>query len=177
MSKKLILITGTTSGIGKELASYYLDLGNKVLGIDRNVNNAFKEKKGFKQIITDITDYTKVDNIIKKLINENNLPEIFILNAGINLYDNKEVFNVLDFKKCFDINFYGTFNFVGSIEKNKINNKSILFISSTTNIIPNPLALGYHASKFLLKKLQPFLKKLKITNAKPKKSDTYKINK
>ena len=157
MSKKIILITGTTSGIGKELSSYYLGLENLIIAIDRNVNNAFKDKTNFKQVITDITDYTKVDNIIKKLIHENNLPEIFILNAGINIYDNEEFFNVLDFKRCFDINFYGTFNFVSSIEKNNIINKSIIFFSSTSNIIPNPAALGYHSSKFLLKKLSPYL--------------------
>ena len=43
-------------------------------------------------------------------------------------------------------------NFVDAIEKLKIKNKKIICISSTSNIIPNPKALGYFSSKFLLKK-------------------------
>ena len=99
MSKKIILITGTTSGIGKELLYYYLNLGNEVIGIDRNKNNAFDDKKNYKQIITDITNYSNINDIIINLIKENILPDIFILNAGINIYDNKEFFSILNFKK------------------------------------------------------------------------------
>ena len=157
MLPEIFLITGTTNGIGKELTEFYLDSGHQVIGIDRNTNSFAKKYPKFSQIITDITDFTEVDQIINNFAIDNKLPDIFILNAGINIYDNKKFFNILDFKKCFDINFYGTFNFVSSLEKNKIFNKSIVFISSTSNIIPNPASLGYYSSKFLLKKLFPFL--------------------
>ena len=43
-------------------------------------------------------------------------------------------------------------NFVDAIEKLNIKDKKIICISSTSNIIPNPKALGYYSSKMLLKK-------------------------
>ena len=162
MFKKKILITGTTSGIGKELTNFYLDLNYNIIGIDRNINNNFNKYEKYKQHIIDICDFAKVDNLIKELILQDNVPEIFILNAGINIYDNKEYFDIKNFKKCFDINFYGTFNFISSIEKNNLKNKKILLISSTSSMIPNPKALGYFSSKMLLKKLSPFLNKKNI---------------
>ena len=54
--------------------------------------------------------------------------------------------------KCFDVNFFGVMNFVEAIELLGIRNKKIICISSTSNIIPNPKALGYFSSKLLLKK-------------------------
>ena len=43
-------------------------------------------------------------------------------------------------------------NFVEAVEKLGIRNKKIICISSTSNIIPNPKALGYFSSKLLLRK-------------------------
>ena len=43
-------------------------------------------------------------------------------------------------------------NFVQAIEKLKLKNKKILSVSSVSNIIPNPKALGYFSSKILLSK-------------------------
>ena len=51
------------------------------------------------------------------------MPKYFILSAGVNIYDNDENFRLENFKKCFDINFYGVMNFVQAIEKLKLKNK------------------------------------------------------
>ena len=155
--KNKILITGTTNGIGKALTEYYIKLGYKVIGIDRNLNTDLTENSNYHQIITDITNTKKVDEIINKFISKNDMPQYFILNAGVNIYDNTEFFNVNEFKRCFDINFYGSFNFISSLEKYKLKKIKILVISSTSKIIPNPATLGYFSSKYLLHKLTTYL--------------------
>lgn len=146
---KNILITGTTSGIGLELENYFKKK-NKVISINRANSKIKKKNINFK---TDITELEKVKNILIDLKKKNFLPDIVILNAGVNNYDKIDYFNIKNFKRCFDINFYGAINFVAAIDELKLKNIKIIFFSSTSTIIPNPSALGYYSSKLLLKKL------------------------
>lgn len=145
------LITGTTNGIGKSIASELLSKNLKVIGVDKKVNRSFKNKNFYSKKIN-ILNKKKIYNFLLNLKKNKILPECFILNAGINIYDNKGTFNLDNFKKCFDINFFGVINFVDAIEKLNIRDKKIICISSTSNIIPNPKALGYFSSKMMLKK-------------------------
>lgn len=145
------LITGTTNGIGKSLTALFLSKNLKVIGVDKRVNNSFKNKNFLSKKI-DILNKKSVFNFIKNLKRKKQIPECFILNAGINIYDNDKILNMELFRKCFEINFFGVMNFVDAIEKLKIKEKKIVCISSTSNIIPNPKALGYFSSKLLLKK-------------------------
>ena len=111
LKKKSILITGTSSGLGKSLAEYF-SKNNEVISINKigsenlNINN-------LENFNINILEYNKVEDLILKLKSENRIPDIFILNAGINKYDNKENFNYENFKDCFETNFYGSMNFVG----------------------------------------------------------------
>lgn len=146
-----VLITGTTNGIGKSLTKILLEKDFNVIGIDKKKNYSINNKN-YSSYKLDITNDKKVFNFINFLKKKNKIPKIFILNAGINIYDNHVVFDLNQFKRCFNINFYGVLNFIDAIEKSKIRNKKILCVSSTSNIIPNPKALGYFSSKFLLKK-------------------------
>ena len=145
------LVTGTTNGIGKSVTSLLLSNNLKVIGVDKRLNNAFKSKNYFPNKIN-ILNRKSVYNFLKKLKRNNKIPQCFILNAGINIYDNDKILDIDLFRKCFEVNFFGVMNFVDAIEKLKIKNKKIICISSTSNIIPNPKALGYFSSKFLLKK-------------------------
>lgn len=146
-----VLITGTTNGIGKSIVKNLLVKKYSVIGIDKRKHNFFNNKN-FVSIKLDILDQNSVYKFIKKLKKNNNVPKYFILSAGVNIYDNDENFRLENFKKCFDINFYGVMNFVQAIEKLKLKNKKILSVSSVSNIIPNPKALGYFSSKILLSK-------------------------
>ena len=80
------------------------------------------------------------------------LPNYFILNAGTNNYDNKEYFDIINFRKSFDTNFFGVINFISAIEKLNIKNIKIVSISSVSIIVPNINSLGYFSSKLLLSK-------------------------
>ena len=146
----LTLITGTTNGIGNSIASKLLAVNQEVIGVDKKINKTFKNKNFYSSKL-DILYSDAVLKFLKKM-KKKKIPDFFILNAGINIYDNDKNFNLESFKKCFNINFFGVMNFVNAIEKLKIKNKKIICISSTSNIIPNPKALGYYSSKILLKK-------------------------
>ena len=79
------LITGTTSGIGKNLHELLLSKNNKVLTINRKKSNIIESDTNFN---IEITNFDEVFNFLKNLKNENNIPNVFVLNAGINIFDN-----------------------------------------------------------------------------------------
>ena len=118
----LVLITGTTSGIGKSLVKKFLLKKFNVIGIDKKKHNIFKSRN-FKSIRLDIRNKRSVYQFLNKMKINNSIPDYFILNAGVNLYDNLKNFNLTFFQKCFDINFYGVMNFVYAIENLKIKKK------------------------------------------------------
>tara|TARA_B100001175_G_C19512788_1_gene645048 strand:+ start:4879 stop:5622 length:744 start_codon:yes stop_codon:yes gene_type:complete len=157
LKDKVILITGTTSGIGKILLNYFKD-NNFIISINREKSQElYLNEENILNYNIDITNFDSVKNCIKDLIHKSKKPDIFILNAGINIYDNEDYFNIIKFKECFDVNFFGSMNFVSAISELKISKKKIVFISSTSNIIPNPAAIGYFSSKLLLKKTSKLL--------------------
>ena len=108
------LVTGTTNGIGKSVTSLLLSNNLKVIGVDKKLNNAFKKKNYFPNKIN-ILNRKSVYNFLKKLKRNNKIPQCFILNAGINIYDNDKILDIDLFRKCFEVNFFGVMNFVDAI--------------------------------------------------------------
>lgn len=142
LSNKFIIITGTTSGIGKSLIDK-LSVNNKVLAINR-VGSSKVDNNNVEQFFFDITDKKAVSNFLSNIETQ---PDYIILNAGINKPDN---FNKLDFdtfKEVFNVNFYGLLSFIHAGQKNNFINCTFLCMSSTSNIIPNPSAISYFLSK------------------------------
>lgn len=142
LSNKFIIITGTTSGIGKSLLDK-LSVNNKILVINREGGSKV-DNKNVKQLFFDITNEKAVNNL---LLNLETQPDYIILNAGINKPDNLNKLDFEKFKEVYSINFYGLLSFVHAAQKNNFINCTFLCMSSTSTIIPNPFAISYFLSK------------------------------
>ena len=81
------LITGTTSGLGEKLKLLLISKGNNVISINR-IGSVTKDNNY--EFNLDITSYSEVFSFLKKLNDEGRVPKYFILNAGINLFDNQK---------------------------------------------------------------------------------------
>ncbi|NJB71096.1 short-subunit dehydrogenase involved in D-alanine esterification of teichoic acids [Saonia flava] len=84
LSNNTILITGGTSGIGKELAGRLLKRNNKVILLGRNAKKLeAAAKEGFHTLLCDVSKMEDIENVVENI--KNNFPDLSILfnNAGV----------------------------------------------------------------------------------------------
>ncbi|HEA30172.1 hypothetical protein LCGC14_2639470 [marine sediment metagenome] len=107
-NKKNIIITGTSRGIGFELAKQFAEDGHEVLALSRNEKpiKSLKNDKisAFSFDISEETDFHKVNTFLKK-----NWVKVDILINNAGLLTNKpfEKTSIKEFKKVYDVNVFG----------------------------------------------------------------------
>lgn len=164
--KKTILITGSTGLVGSETAKFFLKKNFKVIGIDNNKRSYFfgkeastnwiKKKllknKNYFHFTFDITNYSKLEKIIKK--NKSNL-SLIVHCAAQPSHDWAYREPILDF----EINSKSTLYLLELIRKYK---KNIKFILTSTNKVygdnPNKLKFLEYKKRFELSKKDQLFK-------------------
>ena len=168
INKKVVLITGTSSGIGKYLGS---KLSKKfyVVGISRRSKKIFNQNYFHYRL--DINDFKKMQNIIKKILFKFKKIDILINNAGTNISHGNIYFVRKDFiKETINTNLISTILLTQEVLRKMItnNNGKIINIgSSVTNLLPEGESI-YAASKAGIvsfsKVLSKEIKKFKISS-------------
>jgi NAD(P)-dependent dehydrogenase (short-subunit alcohol dehydrogenase family) len=97
----------------------------------------------------DVRSAEAVDELVRDLAASGQVPEVFILNAGINRVDNDESFELSAFEEVIDTNLYGVLHFVGPLTRLPAyhGQRHVVAISSMAGYAGNPYGLGYYASK------------------------------
>ena len=150
VNDKSVLITGTTSGIGRALLEHYAQAGAKVISVNRRrVAELESRYPSVRFECVDIRSAEDVDKLVRSLAEFGQLPDIFILNAGINRVDNDESFQLSLYREVIDTNLYGVLNFVQPLTQlpSVRVQRHIVAISSMVNYVGNPYGLGYYTSK------------------------------
>ena len=156
-----VLVTGTSSGIGRGLCQALIEKGYKVFGTVRNRKDATELKKEFGEnldaLLVDVTDEKQVIKAKERVQNYLNGKPLTALinNAGIATLGPVEFLPTSDFKKQIDTKILGTFlctkiflPLLGT-DNNLIGNPGrIVNISSILGgKIGSPFMSGYCASK------------------------------
>lgn len=110
---KVALVTGGTSGIGKEIAKQLLLNGaNVIINYHNNRENFENTQKEFEQF-NDRVRYIKADisdeNAVKSMFEQIDKLDYLVNNAGINIDSYIEKFNVDAFKRVIEVNLVGKF--------------------------------------------------------------------
>ena len=172
MTKKSIMITGISTGIGRGTLDYFVSKGFHVYGSVRSIKDANRLKRIYKDKLTTIIfDVTKLAQLkkaaafIKKDLNDSNLLAL-VNNAGTSFPGPLLRQSVKDFEKQIDINLNGAFRVIKyfaplcGAEKNNSYKKGVIFnISSLSGKIGMPGLGAYTASKHGLEGLSQSLRR------------------
>jgi short-subunit dehydrogenase len=151
--KNTILITGASSGMGKETALQLIKDGHIVYGAARRVES-MKElvDNGGHAIKMDVTNEETIKQGVEQLIQEQGKIDILINNAGYAIYGAVEDTSMEDARRQFEVNIFGLARLTQLVLPHMREQKSgkIINISSMGGKIYTPLGAWYHATKHAL---------------------------
>ena len=150
---KVILITGASSGIGKETALKLIKEGHTVYGGARRVEK-MKDlvDAGGKSVKLDVTNEKNVVSVVKKIIKEQGKIDVLVNNAGFSIYGPIEETPMAEAKRQFEVNIFGLARITQEVLPHMRKNKSgtIINISSVGGKVYTALGAWYHATKHAL---------------------------
>lgn len=151
---KRILVTGASSGIGKETALLISRFGAKVIMVARREekleqNLSKLDGEGHSYYSYDLKDIDSIEALIKEIISENGKIDGFVHSAGIGSTRPLKMLKPRFIREVMEINFYSFVEIVRCISKKSNYNKgmSIIGISSVASLQGNQSKTAYCASK------------------------------
>jgi len=168
---KVVIITGSSSGIGKACAFEFASKGAIVVLAARNENELKKIEVIIKlmkgtvlTVATDVRNEEDCRMLIEKTVEKFGKVDVLINNAGISMRANFIDLDLKVVKEIMDINFYGTIYCTKFALPYLLKQKGVVIgISSITGLTPLPGRTAYSASKHAI---EGFLNTLRIENMK-----------
>ena len=151
--KKVILITGASSGIGKDTALSLIKEGHIVYGAARRLEMMQDIiQAGGHAIKMDILKERNIDDVVNQIIKEQNRIDVLINNAGYGLWGAVETISIDEAKRQFDVNIFGLAYLTKKIIPFMREQKSgkIINMSSMGGKVYTPFGAWYHATKYAL---------------------------
>lgn len=152
--KKVAIITGATSGIGKACAKEFVNDGYTVYCLARRTT------EDFNCIATDITDKSAVKSAISEIVRIEGRIDVLVNNAGMGISGAIEDTPEAATRKIFDVNFFGALNVIQAVlpvMRNQ-NGGSIVNVSSAAAPLSLPFQAFYSATKAALTSLTEALR-------------------
>jgi NADP-dependent 3-hydroxy acid dehydrogenase YdfG len=102
--KKVVLITGASSGLGESIGKYLTSQGHIVYGASRTIET---QKKSFHVLNMDVTDEESIRMAVQKLVQEQGRIDVLINNAGLGIASPIETLTSGDMDKVWNTNVKG----------------------------------------------------------------------
>lgn len=151
--KKVILVTGASSGIGKAAAERLIKDGHTVYVAARRIQLMDDLKAlGALPLAMDITSESEVQAVMQTIASAHNGLDVLINNAGFAIYGAVEDVSIEEAKRQFDVNIFGLARITQLALPYMRERRSgtIINISSMGGKIYTPLGAWYHATKHAL---------------------------
>lgn len=149
-NRKVVLVTGASSGMGKAFAQALLAEGMTVYAVARRVEAmADLAKAGAITLKMDITQQEEIQSVVAHIIQNHGGVDILINNAGFGLYGAMEDTSIEDARYQFEVNLFGMAYLTKLLLPSMRQKKSgrIINMSSMGGKIYTPLGSWYHATK------------------------------
>ena len=160
-TKKVILITGASAGMGKEFAKELLKDGHTVYGVARRLDKMTDIKQlGVKTMEMDVTDDAAMVKCVDAIIKTEGRIDVLINNAGFGSYGAIEDVSISDARYQLEVNVFGAARLMQLVVPymRKQHYGRIINISSIGGKLALPFGGWYHANKFALEALSDSLR-------------------
>lgn len=151
--KKVILLTGASSGIGYQTAESLAKEGHIVYGAARRIEKMEDLKQfGVKSIYLDITDENSIKNVVDTIIGNEGRIDVLINNAGYGSFGAVEDVEINEARRQFEVNLFGLARLVQLVLPYMRKQKSgrIINVSSMGGRLTTYFGAWYHATKYAL---------------------------
>lgn len=147
-NKKVILVTGATSGIGRAVSNVLSKYGHKVYGTGRNAEN-FAVLDNFQLLKANVDSYKSINEAVNLLIEKEGRIDVLVNNAGIGMAGSIEDSLVKEVMMVFDTNVAGPIRACQAVIPFMRNQQQglIINISSVGGLMGLPFRGIYSASK------------------------------
>lgn len=155
LENKVILVTGASSGIGRQCAIDCSKMGAKVVLVARNQERldetrSMMEGNGHLVVAQDLTDFESLPNVVKKIVAEVGPLDGVLHCAGISNTEPLKLVGVERLEEFFKANVFGAILLTKEVCKLKNYNKegtSIVFFSSVMGIVGESCKSSYSLTK------------------------------
>ncbi len=151
--KKVILITGASSGIGEETAKKLCKEGHIVYAAARRLEKMKPlEELGAKLIGMDVTEDQEMKSAVERIIDEQGRIDVLVNNAGFAVFGSVEDITIDEARNQFEVNIFGLARLTQLVlpQMRKQKSGTIINMSSMGGKMYTPLGAWYHATKYAL---------------------------
>lgn len=161
-SKKVVVITGVSRGLGLATAKYLASQGYTVYGTVRATSNTTELDQACKQlqghlfkVVMPLTDEKEIERVFNSIVQREGKIDVLINNAAYALVGTVESCTIQEQIDLFNINYFGAVRTIQAVLPQMRERKSglILNISSVSGISPFSPLENYSATKFALRGL------------------------
>ncbi|MEE8132615.1 MAG: SDR family oxidoreductase [Nitrososphaerales archaeon] len=155
--EKVAVVTGSSSGIGLEIAIHLAKNGFKTYATMRNTNKSDtikqrsqSENLSIEILQLDVTDDASVKNAINTIVEKEGQIDVLVNNAGYATIGAVEDMPTEEIKDQFDTNVFGVYRTTRAVlpTMRKQKNGRIITISSIAGFMGMPIMSAYVATKF-----------------------------
>lgn len=160
--KKIVLVTGTSTGFGKLITQTLSKEGHTIIAAMRGVNDknlaAAQELAalpGVDVVELDVTSDTSVQEAFEKSLAKYGHIDVLVNNAGLAGFGVTEAYTLDQVKRLFEVNFYGVLRTYNAVLPSMRARKDGLIINLSTGAsgFTLPFMVPYMASKFAMEAL------------------------
>lgn len=154
--KQVALITGASSGIGRDAALRLLERGFTVYAAARRVERMSDiAARGGHTLSLDVTDNDSVRQCIEEVVSAEGQLDVLVNNAGYGEFGAVENISDSQARRQFDVNVFGMAAVIRAVlpQMRKQHSGRIIITSSMGGLFSEPCGGWYHATKYAVEAL------------------------
>ena len=157
-NKRVVLVTGASSGIGLACATHLAGHGYRVYGTSRRASAG--PAGGVAMLVADVTDDRSVERAVAAVLEREGRLDIVVNNAGMGIAGPVENTTIEAARRHLEVNFFGAFRVCRAVLPAMRSQGSgyIVNIGSIGGLVASPYQAMYSASKFALEGLSESLR-------------------